>query len=87
MSEKSRSIEEFLAELDREVAKLPPGSDLAGFITKRHAEFGEMLARRVVENREAASREAGFPPSGVPTLRPPGDEAGEDAPGKDRRSP
>jgi hypothetical protein len=79
MSDSDRSIEEFLREVDEQVAKLPPGSDLAGFITRKHREMGEMLARRVAGKREDASHEAGFSPSGVPPLRARGDEAGEDS--------
>lgn len=58
----TRSIEQLLADIDKEVAALPPGSDLAGFISKRHREIGELLARRVVDQRLAASPEAASPP-------------------------
>lgn len=86
------SIEQLLAEIDREVAALPPGSDVAGYITRRHRELGELLARRVAETRQAASSEAAFPPSGMPGVRAPGDAAGgeaapEDVPPAPGRSP
>lgn len=61
-----RSIEQFVAEIDREVAALPPGSDVAGYITRRHRELGEMLAQRVAKGRETASKEAAFPPPACP---------------------
>lgn len=83
MTDSSRSIEEFLADVDRQVAELPPGSDLAGFITRKHRELGEMLARRVAEKRGDASKEAVFSPSGVPPVRSPGAEAGEEPPPQD----
>lgn len=83
MSDSEQSIEKLLKEIDEQVAKLPPGSDLAGFITRKHREMGEMLARRVAGKREDASHEAGFSPSGVSPLRAPGDEAGEDSSPKD----
>lgn len=87
MSNKEQSIEKFLKEIDEQVATLPPGSDLAGFITQKHREMGEMLARRMVEKREAASQEADFSPSGMSPLRSWGDEAGEDASKEDGGSP
>lgn len=62
MSDLEQSIERFIKEIDEEVAKLPPGSDLAGFITGKHRELGKMLARRIAEKRENASQEAGFSP-------------------------
>lgn len=79
MSDSKQSIEKFLKEVDEQVAKLPPGCDLAGFITQKHRELGEMLARRVAEKREDASQEADFSPSGVSPLRASGDETGPDA--------
>jgi len=79
----TRSIEQLLADIDKEVAALPPGSDLAGFISKRHREIGELLARRVVEQRQAASPEAASPPSGVSEVQPSGDApSGEATPKK-----
>jgi hypothetical protein len=86
MSKSSRSIEKFLKEIDEEVAKLPPGSDVAGFITRKHTELGEMLAQRVTHKREAASKEAGFSPSALPSLPAPDDEAGQDAAPEDGSS-
>lgn len=87
MSDSPRSIESFLAQIDKEVAALPPGSDLAGFITKRHRELGEMLARRVAQKREAACEQADFPPSPMSPVRPAdGDEAGSAHPPKDHPS-
>lgn len=87
MSNSEQSIEKFLKEIDEQVAKLPPGSDLAGFITQKHRELGEMLARRVAANREAASQEAGFSPSGMPPLQSSGDETGPDASREDGGTP
>ena len=87
MSSKEQSIEKFLKEIDEEVAKLPPGSDIAGFITRKHREMGEMLARRVAENREDASQEADFSPSGMPPLRSSDDETGSDAAKEDGGPP
>lgn len=87
VSNKEQSIEKFLKEIDQQVAKLPPGSDLAGFITQRHREMGEMLARRVAENRQAASQEADFSPSGMPPLHSSNDETGPDASKEDGGSP
>lgn len=83
----TRSIEQLLADIDKEVAALPPGSDLAGFISKRHREIGELLARRVVDQRLAASPEAASPPSGVSEMQPSGDApSGEATPKKGRPS-
>lgn len=83
MPDDCRSIEEVLAEIDREVAELPPGSDLAGYITRRHRELGQMLARRVAQGRQDASKQAAFPPSAVPEVRPRGDAPGEQAQAQD----
>lgn len=77
MPDRSLSIEEFLAQTDAEVKKLPPGCNLAAYITARHRQLGEMLAQRLTEQREAAHQEADFSPSGVPPVRPAGDAPGQ----------
>lgn len=87
VSNKEQSIEKFLKEIDEQVAKLPPGSDVAGFITQKHREMGEMLARRVAKKRDDASKEADFSPSGMSPLRSSDDETGSDASKEDGDSP
>ncbi len=77
MADPRPTPEEFMAQVRKEVAALPPGSDVAGFITRRCQEMNELLAQDLADTRHDASQEAGFPPSGMPSLRPPGDEEGK----------
>lgn len=83
MTDRSRSPKDFIAQVKDEVTKLPPGSDVAEFITRRNQELQALFAEEVARAREDASQEADFSPSGMPPLRMPDDEAGEDAPSKD----
>ena len=86
MTDHSRSSKDFFAQVKDEVAKLPPGSDVAGFITRKAQELQALFAEEVTRAREDASQEADFSPSGMSPLRMPDDEAGEDAPPKDDSS-
>jgi hypothetical protein len=56
-----------------EARALPPGSDVEGFMERRLAELARSargaVARVRAEDQAAASREAGFSPSGVPGVR------------------
>jgi hypothetical protein len=62
----SRSAEELIADLKRQAAKLPPGSDVAGFITRGVQRISQQFAQDVADARAAALPQAEFPPPGVP---------------------
>lgn len=82
MSE-SRSVEELIADLKRQAAKLPPGSDVAGFITQGARRISRQFAQDIADTRSAASPQAGFPPSGMPEVRPSGHASAGASPPKD----
>lgn len=77
-----RSVEELIADLKRQAAKLPPGSDVAGFITRGVERISRQFAQDIADGRSTASEGAAFPPSGVPEVRPRGDASGGKAPSK-----
>lgn len=79
MSDRPRSSQELIEKAMEEVAKLPPGSDVAGFITRKFKELGPLFAKELAETRETASQEADFSPSAMPQLRSRGDETGQEA--------
>lgn len=80
MTDSRSTPEDFMAQIREEVRKLPPGSDVAGFITRKCAEMNRLLAQELAEQREeAASDEADFPPSAMPPLRSSGDEENKGA--------
>ena len=77
------SLEELFADLKRRAAKLPPGSDVARFITEGAQAITQRFAQEIAEARQTASQEAAFSPSGVSPLQPGGDAAGGEAAPKD----
>lgn len=77
MTDSRPTPEELMAQIRKQVAKLPPGSDVAGFITRKAAEMNALLAQEIAAQRQTACDEAGFSPSAVPPLRPSGEQAGE----------
>lgn len=68
MPDSPLSIEELLANIEKEIPALPPGTDLAAYINKNAESIGALLARRIAEQREAASKEADFSPSALPEM-------------------
>lgn len=66
------SIEELLQQIEEEVPRLPLGTDLGAYITTRHRQLGQLLAERIVQQRDDATssskapQEADFPPSDNP---------------------
>lgn len=87
MSNRSRSSQDLIKEAMKEVAELPPGSDVAGFITKKVRELETLFANEVTETRANASKKAGFSPSPMPSLHAPEDGPGQKNAPKDDRSP
>lgn len=66
LSKLPRSSQDLIHEAMEEDAWLHPGSDVAGFITKKVRELEAMFANGVTQSREDASQEASFSPSAMP---------------------
>ena len=71
MSQSAKRIEDRIEEMRRRVRAMERGGDLDSLLNRECKEMARLLREEMLAERErhAASDEAAFPPSGVPTLR------------------